>query len=652
MPFRSHILFLLMLIVTSCGAVLVDDVVDVSGIHPEASYSVYPGAELKIKCTHESLPLSGDLFRFVSVDRSTRRTVGICQIFPDAFTVKFPEDLKSGEYILYLVRDGRGYRISISVFKVGPVPVQTPEEEATVWGYVTCDGEGVSGVVVSDGYEVTITDYSGLYLMKSSKTEGHVFISIPQGYKVPSDKAMAQFYRHLKASPDSKERADFEIERVGDRKESLIVMGDMHLAGINNDVALFEEAVRDMIDYAESRSDRDFRILTLGDMTWDSYWYSTPYGLNDYILLMARLMPDGLQVFNTIGNHDHDQNAVGDVTTSIPFRRLLGPSRYSFDFGGVHVMVIDNVECTNSVASTTDDSYRSYRSKVVPEVLQWITRDLQYVDSDVPVIVAAHCPVYKMASTTAFSESMENAEEFIRCFRGRKVYFLTAHNHTLHNVDNLKDNVSHFEHNAAAVCAAWWQTDKLSGNSICADGTPGGYSGFDLDDGNVSWKYKPVGEGTHVQCRAYDLNCVNLSADRYIPNCTIPEYKELWHSYVAETNYAHKEAFTGVEPQNKVLINIWNWDPEWKLSVVEGGRQLDVTRIRSYDPLFLASYVAPRLDRDKSSNINPKGTSHMFVVQASSESSDIEIKITDRFGNIYTQNFERPKLFSINEYDY
>ena len=42
----------------------------------------------------------------------------------------------------------------------------------------------------------------------------------------------------------------------------------------------------------------------------------------------------------------------------------------------------------------------------------------------------------------------------------------------------------------------------------------------------------------------------------------------------------------------------------------------------------------------------------MFVVQASSESSDIEIKITDRFGNIYTQNFGRPKLFSINEYDY
>lgn len=628
--------------------------VDVSGIILETSYSVHPGAVVTFACDKSSLPMNGDLLRFVSEDRKTRKEIGVKIDSDSSFSITFPEGLDSGNYILYLIRNKAGYKIGVAKFKVSERPL-TPEEMlqagVTVWGSVTCGGEGVPGVVVSDGVSVTQTDANGGYALKSAKSEGHVFISIPEGYEVPSDKAMAQFYSHLVSEPEKLERVDFTLYAAESAPQSLIVLGDMHLAGINNDVSLFEKSMSDIKAYMQKHPERRYALLTLGDMTWDSYWYSTPYGLMDYVQLMNKIVPSGVQVFNTIGNHDHDQNAVGDILTTIPYRRVLGPTRYSFNYGGAHVMVIDDVECTNSQASTTDDSFRSYRTKVVQDVLKWIAEDLKFVEKDVPVIVAAHCPIYKIASATGFSATMENASELLKCFAGRQTYFLTGHNHTLHNVNKLSGE-NHYEHNAAAVCAAWWQTQKLAGNNVCADGAPGGYSVFDLDKDGLSWIYKPTGSDIEKQFRVYDLNCVDLDAQKYIPQCTDPESQKLWNSYVQETNSAHTIPFTARQKDNQVLINIWNWDDDWKVTVKENGKSLSVKRIRSYDPLFLVSYVAPRLNKNKSSNINPKGTNHMFLVQASSADSDLEIVVTDRFGNSYMETVERPKTFSIDAYVY
>lgn len=42
----------------------------------------------------------------------------------------------------------------------------------------------------------------------------------------------------------------------------------------------------------------------------------------------------------------------------------------------------------------------------------------------------------------------------------------------------------------------------------------------------------------------------------------------------------------------------------------------------------------------------------MFLVQASSADSDLEVVATDRFGNIYIEKVERPKTFAIDAYEY
>ena len=54
---------------------------------------------------------------------------------------------------------------------------------ATVKGYVECEGRGVEGVIVSDGFNVTKTDAEGRYWLKTKLSRSEfVMISTPRGY--------------------------------------------------------------------------------------------------------------------------------------------------------------------------------------------------------------------------------------------------------------------------------------------------------------------------------------------------------------------------------------------------------------------------------------------------------------------------------------
>lgn len=67
-----------------------------------------------------------------------------------------------------------------------------------MYGKVSCDGSGIPGVVVSDGYEVTVTGEDGSYALTSAKKHGYVFISIPSGYEVKGKGVQPQFFSYVK----------------------------------------------------------------------------------------------------------------------------------------------------------------------------------------------------------------------------------------------------------------------------------------------------------------------------------------------------------------------------------------------------------------------------------------------------------------------
>ena len=74
------------------------------------------------------------------------------------------------------------------------------------------------------------------------------------------------------------------------------------------------------------------------------------------------------------------------------------------------------------------------------------------------------------------------------------------------------------------------------------------------------------------------------------------------------------------------------------------------------DPLHIIAYTAKRLDgnvtisQNGSINFETGANRHMFRVKANSPTSTLEIKVTDRFGNEYTESMKRPKTFSTDTY--
>ena len=89
--------------------------------------------------------------------------------------------------------------------------------------------------------------------------------------------------------------------------------------------------------------------MTLGDMTWDQYWYSNDYFFEQYLADAKTL--NGVKVFHTIGNHDHDMHAVGDWDTVIKYNKSICPNYYSCNVGDVHYISIDEM-CIRDRATT------------------------------------------------------------------------------------------------------------------------------------------------------------------------------------------------------------------------------------------------------------------------------------------------------------
>lgn len=601
---------------------------NVSGIVLPESVDVEAGGTVELKVIGGNGPVEGDQVRLVS---STGKVIycTIVELKDKSFTFSIPESMSSGRYEFSIVRSQEHKVVGQLQINIIYKQIEIiPDEGTTVYGMVACDGRPLSGVVVSDGYEVVVTDEYGVYQLKSEKKHGYVFVSVPSGYTVMTDGALPLFHKYLAEPASVAERIDFSVvEDPGQDKHTIVVMGDIHLANRTNDVKQFSSFVSDLNAYMAANPGVRFYGLTLGDMSWDQYWVENGYGLSNYLNDISKL--NNIAVYNTIGNHDHEQMAAGDFNTVAVYKKIIGPTYYSFNIGKVHYVVLDDIECTNPGSGA-----RTYNTKIVSEQIDWLKKDLSFVDADTPVVLAMHSPVYSDSGTLRLT----NADKMVEALGARKVHYMTGHTHVMYNV--IKSG--QYEHNSGAVCATWWWSAyETPGIHISTDGTPGGYRLFEVNGTDFEWVYKSTGKDLSYQFRSYDRNQICMTAAKYVSSATAANaesFLELAGDYTAQST------------ANEVLINIWDYDDEWKIKVLENGKELPVTKVTMKDPLHLISYTACRLNKNKTATFPTGNTKHMFKVKASNATSTLDISVTDRFGNVYKETMTRPKSFTVDTY--
>lgn len=592
-------------------------------------------------------PLTTDTFILES-DAGISYVCPIVNTSSDSFTVRLADGCETGYYKVFVKRDARKKsfgRIYINI--VEDIDFK-PDAGTTVYGIVSSAGVGVENVVVSDGAEVTVTNEKGIYQLKSAKKWGYVFISVPSGYEVPSVGVLPQFHRALKNSADVVERADFKLEKVdGQDSYKIFMLGDMHLANRMGDLGQFAQFTSDLTDYMTRHKGEKMYALTLGDMTWDLYWYSNSYYFPQYLNTVNSQIKN-LQIFHTMGNHDNDFQTRSDYDAAVKYVDQICPTYYSFNIGKVHYVVMDDIDCSSYDGSTS----RNYVKSLSAEQLDWLAKDLSYVAKTTPVVVAMHAQVfYPTTSGFKIDHDPVNTLRLFDILDGYTVRFVTGHTHKLFNVTPdapIVDGHNFREYNSGSVCASWWWSGNLTpGIHIGTDGTPGGYGIWDVTGTDFQCLYKSTGWPEEYQFRSYDLNNVHFSmADvPLMPSDISASVKNAYMQYV------------NAYPQNndnEVLINIWNWNSDWTLSVVDENRKtLPYTEVWAYDPLHIAALSVKRFNnaglKSTPSFITDKFT-HFFKVKADDADTDLVITVKDEFGNEWTENMQRPKAFSTDAY--
>ena len=521
-----------------------------------------------------------------------------------------------------------------------------------ITGRITCKGKGVANVVVSDGYELTKTNHEGYYELRSLKQNGYVFYTLPSGYEPEVKNGFIPvFWAQLTEDTNTNEEHNFSLRKVKNKKHYLVVGADSHLANRNSDLKQFRNGFMECLKKEVKQAGKTPIYSTiLGDLSWDVYWYDRNFGPKHF---MRTLTKENYPIilFPVIGNHDNN-GAVSagedcDFLSAGMFRHVMCPNYYSYNLGEVHYVVLDDIYYKNT---DTGGKYnkgivgsRNYDGYITPEQFNWLRKDLEQVDKETPIIVQVHIPIWRLdmntfetyASLTNHNNenSSEALGEILKDFK--QVFILSGHtHHNYHAHPQAYPNIH--ENNIAAICATWWATGELTGRHICKDGSPGGYELFTIKGKDIKWQYHSIEKNDDSPFRLYDMNKVK---EFYQTDKTM---KAILEQYPNRTNY-------GTIGDNIILLNIYDYDTDWKIEVTENGVSLPIKRVTTEDPLHTLAYDVPKFKADGnygSGSITGK-YSHFFFIQANTATEEVNVRVTDSFGQTYTSKFHRPAPYTI-----
>jgi hypothetical protein len=456
-----------------------------------------------------------------------------------------------------------------------------------VTGRVVANGAGLDGVAVTDGLSITQTDADGRFSLTASGRQPFVYLSVPSGYRIPqSETGTARFYRPLRADGDTMEtRFELSPLRETDEQHGFVVLADPQTETEAEMQTFHDEIVPDVRQTVQSFGDRPLFGVGCGDLMYDDLSL-----FPEYERAVQRM---GLPFWQVVGNHDLDFSAPTDQGSTATFRRYFGPEYYSFDRGAVHYVVLDDVFWPGSdgFGSNTDD----YVGHIDAAQLAWLEQDLALADDGQTVVVFTHIPplstVYARSGEPGPSPrgQIKNRQALYDLLAPFNAHIISGH---VHENTHRYAGAGH-EHIVGTSCGAWWS------GPICYDGTPKGYAVYEVDGGDVQWRYQSVGHDADHQMHVYPRG-----ADPSAPD--------------------------------EIVANVWDADPGWTIVWYENGRRKgEMAQRTGTDPLSEALHRGEELP-EKRSWVDPIPTDHLFYAPVSDDASEVTVEATDRFGRTYT----------------
>lgn len=458
----------------------------------------------------------------------------------------------------------------------------SPDNER-VHGKVYAELGGLTDVVVTDGYNCVTTGDDGSFSLIPHPDASFIYISTPRGYLPDNENQVPLFYIPM---DNKKKQYDFLLKKnpVDDTRQLLLVNSDPQFHKEENFLQ-YAGVVNDMLELKKEYTGRDILGIDCGDLVGDKPEL--------YPLYIEHLGQTGIPFYRTPGNHDLQYGGRTTETSTERYEKTFGPDHYSFNRGEIHYIVLNNVFYVGR-----EYFYMGY---IDEKTFSWLEQDLAHVPEGSTLILSMHIPgrldeevkPFQYDSRTINSQTI-NFSSLFEMLKPFKVHLFTGH---MHYNRNMIHSDNFYEHNTGAISGAWWQ------GNYCLDGTPLGYGVYEIDGTEITWYFKSVGHDRTHQMRVY------------APNTT--------HLY-----------------DKDVVVNIWNWDKNWRVEWHEDGVKMgEMTRFEGLDPEVEKDYS----DKEKLEFnwIAPIKTDHMFRATPVKQDSEITIVAIDPFNNVYVETISR-----------
>lgn len=349
---------------------------------------------------------------------------------------------------------------------------------------------GIPSVLVSNGLDFVRTDPMGTWTLPSGD-DTIFFLIKPRGWMTPVDEQFLPrfYYIHKpKGSPKLKYEGvaptgplpasiDFPLHRNREPdKFRALFFGDTQ----SRDLRELEYLTQSLITKID-KGDAKFGV-TLGDILFDDLSIFQQH--NEAIALI------GIPWYNVLGNHDINFDAEHDGLADETFERFYGPPYYSFDYGRVHFVVLDDVWWI--------PADKRYKAALGPKQMEWLRRDLSFVPLDRLVVLMLHIPL----------NEVEERKEILGLLSQRPYSLsVAAHTHFQehrflgHDHGFTRQEPHHHVVNVT-TCGSWWSgaPDELGiPHSTMRDGAPKGYSIFTFDGSQYSIEYRATGRPADYQ---------------------------------------------------------------------------------------------------------------------------------------------------------
>ncbi|MDR3329480.1 MAG: calcineurin-like phosphoesterase family protein [Prevotellaceae bacterium] len=443
---------------------------------------------------------------------------------------------------------------------------------ASIRGAVTDNAGGIAGVVVSDGYTVVATDKAGKYEMKRHPLAKFVFVSVPADCKIPHEGNIPRFYQPLDSLSTADTEANFALTKTAVRDTfTLIALADPQPKKSRDMQRFVNETIAELAGVEkEFPAGTTFLGMTAGDLCWNA-----PNLYPAYVKAFSKL---AFPTYQVIGNHDHDENVHDDLGAAHYFEQYFGPTYYSFNFGKCHFVALDNI---------IHRSRSDYDEAVSKEQMEWLKKDLAFVNKDKLIIIGLHAPSIKYNG-----KGIKNYRELHQLLEGYEAFLFSGHTHRLGYV-KVNDHLRDF--NLAAVFGDSWAAD------IAPCGSPNGYGVFQLQGNRLAnYYYKGTKQPKTYQLRLY------------------PPGQSIDH-------------------EHSVVAYIWGWNEEWKMEVFEDGVSCGkMTNFKGTDPLAYKTFFGPEKPEAKP-KLEPAPSQCLFYYNPKKAGCTVRVVVTDAFGNVYEE---------------